>query len=85
MKELIPYITLSPLIGFAINGLFGSKYKNKQIAGWIGTLAVTISFIIACGLFSEMLSAEPEHRAMHYTIMDWLNVGKVNVGISYLI
>lgn len=85
MKELIPYITLSPLIGFAINGLFGWKYKNKQIAGWIGTLAVTISFIIACGVFFEMLSAEPEHRAIHITVMDWLNVGKVNVGISYLI
>ena len=85
MKELIPYITLAPLAGFAINGLFGWRFKNKQIAGVIATLAVTVSFVIACGLFAEMMSAEPEHRAVHYKLMDWISVGNVNVGISYLI
>ncbi len=85
MKELIPYITLAPLAGFAINGLLGWRFKNKQIAGIIATLAVTVSFVIACGLFSEMMAAEPEHRAVHYKLMDWISVGNVNVGISYLI
>ncbi len=85
MKELIPYITLAPLAGFAINGLLGWRFKNKQIAGIIATLAVTVSFVIACGLFSEMMAAEPEHRAVHYKLMDWIAVGNVNVGISYLI
>ncbi len=85
MKELIPYIVISPLLGFAINGFFGGKYKNKAIAGWIATLAVTISFAIACGVFAEMLSAPAEERAIHLKLLDWLAVGKVNVGISYLI
>ena len=85
MTQLIPYIVAAPLIGFLINGLFGGKYKNKAIAGWIGTLAVTISFIIACGVFAEMLSRSPEERAIHYKLFDWINVGKINVGISYLI
>ncbi len=85
MTQLIPYITLAPLIGFLINGFFGGTYKNKAIAGWIGTLAVTISFVIACGVFAEMLSMPAESRAIHYKLFDWLNVGKVNVSISYLI
>ena len=85
MKELIPYIVISPLVGFLINGFLGGKYKNKAIAGWIGTLAVTISFVIACGVFVEMLGRSAEERSIHIKLLDWLSVGKVNVGISYLI
>jgi NADH-quinone oxidoreductase subunit L len=85
VKELIPYIFIAPLVGFAINGLFGSKYKNKAIAGWIGTLAVTISFVIACGVFANMLSSAEEERAIHYKLFDWIAVGNVNVGISYVV
>ncbi|MEP7235611.1 MAG: NADH-quinone oxidoreductase subunit L, partial [Ignavibacteriota bacterium] len=85
MSQLIPYIIAAPLIGFLINGLFGGKYKNKALAGWIGTLAVTASFVIACGIFAEMFSAPAEQRAIHYKLFDWINVGKVNVGISFLI
>jgi NADH-quinone oxidoreductase subunit L len=85
VTQLIPYIVAAPLVGFLINGLFGGKYKNKAIAGWIGTLAVTVSFIIACGVFFDMLSMPAESRAIHYKLFDWLSVGKVNVGVSYLI
>jgi len=85
VTQLIPYIVAAPLVGFLINGLFGGKYKNKAIAGWVGTLAVTISFIMACGVFFDMLSMPAESRAIHYKLLDWINVGKVNVGISYLI
>ena len=73
------------MIGFLINGLLGGKYKNKALAGWIGTFAVTISFVVACGIFAEMLSAPAESRAIHYKLFDWINVGRVNVGISFLI
>ncbi|MEI8134091.1 MAG: NADH-quinone oxidoreductase subunit L [bacterium] len=85
MQNLIPYIVVAPLLGFLINGLFGGRYKNKAVAGWIGTIAVTISFIIAAGVFIEMLSMPEEHRAIHVKLFDWISVGKVNVGISYLI
>jgi NADH-quinone oxidoreductase subunit L len=85
LTQLIPYIIIAPLVGFLVNGLFGGIYKNKAIAGWIGTLAVAISFIIACGVFFDMLQMPPESRAIHYKLFDWISVGKVNVGISYLI
>ncbi len=85
MAELIPYIVLFPLVGFAINGLFGWRYKTNPIAGAIATLAVAASFVVACMIFFNMLGAEEEHRAVHYTVMNWLSVGKVNVGISYVL
>jgi NADH-quinone oxidoreductase subunit L len=85
LQNLIPYIVAAPLVGFLINGLFGGKFANKAIAGWIGTIAVTISFIITCGVFFDMLAMPAEERAIHYKLFDWINVGSVNVGISYLI
>ncbi|MBS1903026.1 MAG: NADH-quinone oxidoreductase subunit L [Bacteroidetes bacterium] len=85
MNELIPYIVLFPLLGFAINGLFGWKYKTNPIAGVIATLAVTASFVVACMVFFNMVGATEEHRVLKVTVMDWISVGKVNVGISYLI
>ncbi|MDP4218828.1 MAG: NADH-quinone oxidoreductase subunit L [Bacteroidota bacterium] len=85
MSQLIPYIVAAPLVGFLINGFFGGKYKNKAIAGWVASMAVTASFVMAIAVFSEMLSMPAESRAIHYKLFDWLSVGKVNVGISYLI
>ena len=84
MTNLIPYIVLFPLAGFAINTLFGSRMKG-QTAGWIATIAVFISFIITAGLFFDMLSRPAEERAIHYTMLDWIHVGRVQVNIAYLI
>ena len=82
--QLIPYIVLVPLAAFAINTLFGSRMKG-QIAGWIATIAVFISFVITAGLFFDMLSRPAEERAIHYTMLDWIHVGRVQVNIAYLI
>jgi NADH-quinone oxidoreductase subunit L len=56
-----------------------------ELPGWIATLAVLVSFIISAGLFVEMLGRPHEERAIHFHLLDWINVGVVNVGISYLI
>lgn len=85
MKELIPIIVIAPLVGFIVNGLFGGAYKNKAIAGWLATFAVTVSFGVAVGVFIEMLGAPAEERALAYHLLDWLSVGSINVGISYAI
>ncbi len=84
MTDLIPYIVLVPLAAFAINTLFGSRMKG-QMAGWIATLAVFISFVITAGIFLDMLSRPAEERAIHYTMLDWIHVGRVQVNIAYLI
>lgn len=84
MTDLIPLIVLAPLAGFIINGLFGSKMKG-ELSGWIATLAVLVSFVVSAGVFVEMLGRPHDQRAIHYHLLDWMNVGSVNVGISYLI
>jgi NADH-quinone oxidoreductase subunit L len=84
VTQLIPYIVLVPLAAFAINTLFGSRMKG-QVAGWIATIAVFISFFITAGIFIEMLSRPAEERAIHYTMLDWIHVGRIQVNIAYLI
>ena len=84
MTDLIPLIVIAPLVGFIINGLFGSKMK-EPIPGWIATFAVLISFIVSAGVFMDLLGRPAEERAIHYHLLEWMNVGSVNVGISYLI
>jgi len=82
--DLIPIIVLAPLAAFVINTLFGSRMKGEW-AGWIATIAVFISFIITAGLFFDMMSRAPEDRAIHYTIADWIHVGRIQVNIAFLI
>ncbi len=83
MIQLIPVIVFAPLAGFLINAFFGSRLG--KLSGWIATFAVFISFVISAGVFVEMLQKPSDDRAIHYVLANWLDVGKVHVGISFLI
>ena len=85
MTQFIPIIIFAPLAGFVLNALFGAKMKNQRIAGWIATLAVFVSFVISAVIFVGMLGQPSEERAIHYTLVSWLAVGKVNVNFAFLI
>lgn len=84
MSDFIPIIVLAPIVALLINLAFGSRMRGET-AGWIATGAVGISFLVTLGIFTNMLGWPPEQRAIHYHWLDWINVGRVNVGISYLI
>ncbi|MCO6465227.1 MAG: NADH-quinone oxidoreductase subunit L [Bradyrhizobiaceae bacterium] len=78
-------ITLFPLIGFTIIGLFGKKLKNEKLVGIIGSGAVLLSFIVACSLFLD-LQARPEHsRSYVTTVYSWIATGTFSIDIAYLI
>ncbi len=81
ITALFYVIFLSPLLGFAINGLNFRK-SNGTIAGIIGTSAVVISFIAAVLLFKEMLGAENKVLAVHF--FNWLEVASFKAPASFL-
>jgi len=64
-------IPLFPLIGFLINGFFGSKLE-KKVSGTIGTVAVFAAFAWAIGVFFEV-QADP---TIHHTVLiaPWFTV-----------
>jgi len=53
VEQLLPLVLLLPLIGGAINGLFG-KYMPKVLIGTIATSSVFLSFMFAFSIFSQL-------------------------------
>jgi NADH-quinone oxidoreductase subunit L len=78
-------ITLLPLFGFLLNGIFGYKIKNEKIAGWIGSLTVFGSFIISALAYLEITELPEHERSITITLFNWINSGSLNITASYLI
>ena len=85
MSNLFYLVTLLPLAGFLINGLFGKKLKNEKLVGAISTLAVFIPFIIGVSTFFELLSMDPESRKIFLNYYNWISAGNFTVNYSYLV
>lgn len=83
MRELIYLTVVLPLLGFLINGVFGSKIKNEKVIGIIGSSTVGISFLIALGAFFETLGLPIDQRQKIVTLFSWLTVGNLNVSFAY--
>ncbi|MEO8665636.1 MAG: NADH-quinone oxidoreductase subunit L [Ignavibacteria bacterium] len=85
MSNSFYLVTLLPLAGFLINGLFGKKIKNEKIIGGISTLAVFIPFIIGVFTFIELLSKEPGSRSIVLNYYNWITSGSFSVNYAYFI
>ena len=83
MRELIYLTVVLPLVGFLINGIFGTKIKNEKLIGAIGSGVIGISFLIALGAFFETLGLPIDQRQNIVTLFSWLTVGNLNVSFAY--
>ncbi|MCG6912687.1 NADH-quinone oxidoreductase subunit L [bacterium BMS3Abin03] len=83
MINLIYLTILFPLIGFIINGVFGSKIKNEKVIGVIGSGAIGLSFLIVVFAFFETLSLPVKERTHIVELFTWLKVGGLDVSIAY--
>ena len=78
-------VTLLPLLGFIINGLFGKKLKNEKLIGAISTLAVFIPFLLGVFTLLELSTLDIESRKILITYYNWITAGSFSVNYSYLI
>jgi NADH-quinone oxidoreductase subunit L len=83
MRELIYLTVVLPLVGFLINGIFGTKIKNEKLIGAIGSGVIGISFLIALGAFFETLGLPVDQRQKIVTLFSWLTVGNLDVSFAY--
>lgn len=83
MIQLIYLTVLLPLIGFLVNGIFGSKIKSEKVIGLIGSGTIGISFLIAAGAFFETLALPTENRQTIVSLFTWMNVGNLDVSFAY--
>ncbi|MCU0443241.1 MAG: NADH-quinone oxidoreductase subunit L [Bacteroidia bacterium] len=73
-------IPLFPLIGFVINGVFG-KYIPKSVSGWIATLAIFASFVVAVSVFSKLNATD----SITIELFDWIAFSNMQIGFSFLL
>ena len=78
-------ITLLPLAGFLINGLFGAKIKNEKVSGIIGSLTILGSFVITLLTFLHLHSLDENSRSITYTMFQWISAGKLSISAGYYI
>ncbi|MCB0777053.1 MAG: NADH-quinone oxidoreductase subunit L, partial [Chitinophagaceae bacterium] len=77
---LIPFL---PLAGFVLLGLFGKKYF-KSASGWIGTLLMLVSFILAVYVAYDYFSATsifPRNVPVKYTWLVFSENISIDMGI----
>ena len=79
MSQLVWLIPVFPLFGFLAICILNKSF-TKKTAGIFASAMVFGSFVISCGLFFQL---PLENKPIDY--FDWINVGNLNVPISFLI
>ncbi|MFM7338731.1 MAG: NADH-quinone oxidoreductase subunit L, partial [Bacteroidota bacterium] len=75
MAELIYLVPLLPLIGFFVIGFFGKKLHNEQLIGGIASAAVGGAFLVAVGIFLQLIGEAPEARTHVIHVFPWIHTG----------
>ncbi len=76
---LAPWVIFFPLIGMAVNILFGKKLGEKG-SGIVGSLGAGLAFVTAV-LLAYGLTRQPEGAV--YPLANWISLGDLNVGWNF--
>jgi NADH-quinone oxidoreductase subunit L len=79
------YLTVFPLFGFLINGIFGKKLNSEKVSGFIGAGVVGASFLVALLIFIDMLKTPVDDRSHLITLFNWITAGSFSVDAAYQI
>ncbi len=76
---------LLPLVGFVVLAAVGRRIGDP-LAGVVGTVAVSGSFVAACITFAGLLQVTPaSHRQFTQTYFTWIAVGALHVKAAVLV
>lgn len=86
MIDLIWLVPLLPLVGFFVVGLF-RNILPKSVAGLIASAVVLLSFLISCSIFYDVYQARQagEDASFEIKIFDWIQVGSLDITLSFLV
>jgi NADH-quinone oxidoreductase subunit L len=77
-------VLLCPLVGTVVIALGFNRLTGRS-AGWLGTLAIGLSFAFSVCAFIAMLAHSPEHRQFTSTLWSYDNSAGVDAKLSILI
>ena len=71
-------IILLPLVGFAIQVLFG-KRLGDPVAGWVATAFIGASFVVSIGVYLDLLTVHAPVRSFTQDLWTWIPVDQLQV------
>lgn len=77
--NLVPWVVFLPLIGIAVNLLFGRRF-GEVFSGVIGSLASGLTFVVAL-LLAIVLAAEPAAKVV--SLWEWITIGEFSVNWAF--
>src|SRR5580692_5522458 len=75
---------LLPLAGFLFLLTFGRRIGDP-VAGWIGTVAVGGSFVVACVVLAGLLGLPDNHQVVVHNYFTWFSAGGLSVPVGTLV
>src|SRR5271165_2611343 len=75
---------LFPLAGFLFLVAFGRRIGDP-VAGWIGTVAVGGSFVVACIVLAGLIDLPSSHRVVVDNYFTWFSAGGLSVPVGTLV
>ena len=75
---------LFPLAGFLFLVAFGRRIGDP-VAGWVGTVAVTAAFVVACIVLAGLIGLPADHRVVVHTYFTWFSSGGLSVPVGTLV
>ncbi|MBK7090595.1 MAG: NADH-quinone oxidoreductase subunit L [bacterium] len=82
--NLIWLIPMMPLIGFLINGLFGSKL-SKPIVNAVACGSVLAAFLLSVNSVIQLVGLPVESRSFELILYSWIPSGSFNADIGFLL
>jgi len=84
MSELVWLIPAFPLLGFLTILVAGRKLGEPK-AGLLATAAVAASFVVAVGVFFDLLGRDEADRSETVTLFSWVPVGDLSIDLAFLV
>src|SRR6478736_6331611 len=84
MIDAVWLIPALPLAGFLIILVAGRKLGDPK-AGWLATTMLGAAFLVAVGVFIDLLSNGSEDRVHVVKLFTWIPVGALHVDMSFLV
>ncbi len=84
MLHLAYLMPLLPLVGFVVL-VFAGRRIGDPLAGWVATVAVAGSFVVACVTFAGLLQLPGDHRLYLDNYYTWFHVGGLTVPVGILV
>ena len=86
LVSYLRWIVLLPLLGAAINGIFGvtlQKRYGKNVVSLIACSTVGVAFLLSLRAFFQLLSLAPGQRFLLDSLSRWIHIGDLHVDIAF--